>query len=127
MKCTVDTCVHSIQRILRTIFSQCNDAHEYSENISTTKCLRLGYSVHLRGKDSEEDYSYPYSYPLTEMEKNPAYVPMGTEKRSPHGDESITEENPYYSPADMKRLRDIAASSASDEHTRESASYLSYI
>ena len=62
------------------------------------------------------------------MEENPAYVAMGTDKSlRPQGDEDITEENPYDSPADMKRLRDIAASSASDEHTLERASYLSYI
>ena len=80
------------------------------------------YFVPLRGKDSEEDYSYPYSYPSTEMEENPAYVAMGTDKSLRPQD--ITKENPYDSPADMKRPRDIAACSASDEHTLESASYI---
>ena len=83
------------------------------------------YFVPLSGKGSEEDYSCPYSYPSTEMENNPAYVAMGTDKSLRPQD--ITEENLYDSPADMKRPRNIAASSASDEHTLESASYLSYI
>ena len=64
-----------------------------------------------------EDYSYPYAYPSTEMEKNPAYVAMTTDE----SDDGIAAELPYESPADMGSLRDIAASSPSDEHTLGSA------
>ena len=36
---------------LRTIFSRCNCAHEYSENISTMKILHLWYALlHVRGE-----------------------------------------------------------------------------
>ena len=38
------------------------------------------YIAPLRDKGSAEDYSYPYSYPSTEMEKNPSYVAMDTEQ-----------------------------------------------
>ena len=59
------------------------------------------------------------------MEKNPAYVAMTTaESLPPQGDDGIAAELPYESPADMGSLRDIAASSLSDEHTLESASYI---
>ena len=83
------------------------------------------YFVPLRGEGSEKDYSYPYSYPSTEMEKNPAYVATGKDKSlRPQGDEGIPAEHLYESPADMESLRDIAATSPSDEHTLESASYI---
>ena len=54
------------------------------------------------------------------MDKNPAYVAMTTDKNlRPQSDEDIPAEHPYESPADMENLRDIAASSPSDEHTLE--------
>ena len=91
------------------------------------KTLLNVYFVPLRGEGSEKDYSYPYSYPATEMQKNPAYVAMSIDKSlRPQGDEGIPAEHPYDSSADIESLRDIAATS-SDEHTLESASYLSYI
>ena len=69
-----------------------------------------------------------YDYPSTKMEKNPAYVAMTPDKNLlPQGDDGIVAEHPYESPADMGSLRDIAASSPSDEHTLgtvESASYI---
>ena len=56
------------------------------------------------------------------MEKNPAYVAMTLDKNLlPQGDDAIAAELPYESPADMGNLRDIAASSPSDEHTLGSA------
>ena len=56
------------------------------------------------------------------MEKNPAYIAMTTdESLPPQGDDGIATELPYESPADMGSLKDIAASSTSDEHTLESA------
>ena len=56
------------------------------------------------------------------MEKNPAYVAMTPDKNlPPQGDDGIAGELPYESPADMGSLRDIAASSLSDEHTLGSA------
>ena len=62
------------------------------------------------------------------MEKNPAYVAMTTdESPPPQGDDDIAAEHPYESPADMESLRDVVASSQSDEHTLgtvESASYI---
>ena len=65
---------------------------------------------------------YDYSYPSAKMEKNPAYVAMTTdESLPPQGDDGIGAEHPYESPADMGSLRDIAASSPSDEHTLGSA------
>ena len=71
---------------------------------------------------------YDYSYPSTKIEKNPAYVAMRTdESLLPQGDDGIAAELPYESPADMGSLRDVAASSPSDEHTLgtvESASYI---
>ena len=74
-----------------------------------------------RGEDSVEGYSYS----STKMDKNPAYVAMSTDENlRPQGDEGIPAEHPYESPADMESLRDIAATSPSDEHTLESASYI---
>ena len=71
---------------------------------------------------------YDYSYPSTKMEKNPAYVAMRTdESLLPQGNDGIAAELPYESPADMGSLRDVAASSQSDDHTVgtvESASYI---
>ena len=66
-----------------------------------------------------------YSYLSTEMEKNPAYVAMETDQSlRPQGDEAIVIEHHYESPGDMESPRDIAASSPSDEHTLERASYI---
>ena len=66
-----------------------------------------------------------YSYPSTELEKNPAYVAMDTEQSlRPQEDEGIATEHHYESPGVMESLRDIATSSLSDEHTLESASYI---
>ena len=49
-------------------------------------CNIAQYIAPLRDKGSAEDYSYPYSYPSTEMEKNPAYVAMDTEQsQKPQG------------------------------------------
>ena len=63
-----------------------------------------------------------YDYPSTEMEENPAYVAMTPDKNlPPQGDDVIAAELPYESPADMGSLRDVAASSPSDEYTLGSA------
>ena len=62
------------------------------------------------------------------MEKNPAYVAMTPDKNlPPQGDDGIVAEHPYESPADMGSLRDIAASSPSDEHTLGTGESVSYI
>ena len=56
------------------------------------------------------------------MVMNPAYVAMTTDEcLPPQGDDGIAAELPYESPADMGSLRDVAASSPSDDHTLESA------
>ena len=66
-----------------------------------------------------------YSYPSTELEKNPAYVAMDTDQSlRPQGDEGIETEHHYESPGDVESPRDIATSSPSDEHTLESATYI---
>ena len=74
-----------------------------------------------------EDYSYPYTYPSTEMEKNPAYVAMTTDESVRLESEGIATEHPYESPAVMGSLRDVAASSPSDEHTLGTGESVSYI
>ena len=56
-----------------------------------------------------DNYSYPYAYPSTEMEKNPAYVAMTAEdSQRLDGDEGIATEHPYESPADMGRVEDYS-------------------
>ena len=64
-----------------------------------------------------------YGYPSTELEKNPAYVAMGTDQSlRPQGDEDVATKHHYESPGDTER--DIETSSPSDEHTLESAAYI---
>ena len=56
-----------------------------------------------------DNYSYPYAYPSTEMEKNPAYVAMTAEdSQRLDGDEGIATEHPYESPADKGRVEDYS-------------------
>ena len=62
-----------------------------------------------------EDYSYPYAYPSTEMEKNPAYVAMTTDESVRLESEGIATEHPYESPADMGRVEDYSYPSAKME------------
>ena len=81
-------------------------------------CIEWCFAPYSTGEGTVEDYDYP----STEMEKNPAYVAMTPDKNlPPQGDDGIVAEHPYESPADMGSLRNIAASSPSDDHTLGSA------
>ena len=81
-------------------------------------CIEWCVAPSSTGEDTVEDYDYP----STEMEENPAYVAMTPDKNlRPQGDDVIAAELTYESLADIESLRDVAASSPSDEHTLGSA------